>query len=113
MLDEVFKKHLIKRETSKEETMITINPVKLKSIKPVSFGERTNDITPSVAILSLQNPNAKVKFEKDFNNTVKSDAVQANPLTALGYKFVKTYNILFTPKTNVENTPKNHISFLG
>lgn len=38
--------------------MITINPVKLNNTKPITFGEgNLNNITPSVAILSLQNPN--------------------------------------------------------
>ena len=43
--------------------MITINPVKLNTVKPISFGEgNLNNITPNVAILSLQNPNAKINF---------------------------------------------------
>ncbi|MCI1273405.1 MAG: hypothetical protein LKG27_03100 [Clostridiaceae bacterium] len=93
--------------------MITVNPIKLTTVKPISFGEKNNDISRNVAIMSLQNPNAKVKFEKDFNATSNSDAVQANPLTALGYKFVKTYNILFNSKKNVKDTPNNVFTYYG
>lgn len=91
--------------------MITINPVKM--ISPVSFGEG-NNITPSVGILSLQNPNAKVNFQRDFNLTQKSDAVQGNPLTALGYKFVKTYNILFNKNNeNSQDAVRDHIVYMA
>ena len=47
--------------------MIRVNPVQFNtnSRKYISFGEgNMNNITPSVAILALQNPNAKINFEK-------------------------------------------------
>ena len=45
--------------------MITVNPVKFNTVKPISFGEgNLNNLTPNVAILSLQNPNAKNQFRK-------------------------------------------------
>ena len=78
--------------------MITINPVKLNTVKPISFGEgNLNNITPNVAILSLQNPNAKINFENDLNRTQKADMVQnPNMLKAFGAKLIIYYFHLTT-----------------
>lgn len=83
--------------------MITINPVQFKnnSRKYISFGEgNLNNITPNMAILALQSDSSKINFQKEkdsFNRnlslTQKADAVQSNPITAIGYKFVKAVNI--------------------
>lgn len=94
--------------------MITINPVK---IAPVSFGEgNLNNITPTMAILALQSDSSKINFkqEKDsFNRnlslTQKADAVQSNPITAIGYKFVKAVNMFKRPNRCTDG--KKHISF--
>ena len=95
--------------------MITVNPIKFNTVKPVSFGEgNLNNLTPNVAILSLQNPNAKINFEKDLNRTQRADMVQnPNMLTALGAKLRKTYNILFSPDYDRASKSPKHISFLG
>lgn len=95
--------------------MITINPVKFNTIKPVSFGEgNLNNITPNVAILSLQNPNAKINFENDLNSNRRSDFVQnPNILTSTIGKLRKTYNILFSPDYDRANGSSKHISFMG
>lgn len=93
--------------------MITINPIKFNNIKPITFGEgNLNNITPNVAILSLQNPNAKINFENDLNRTRKSDVVQTpNMLDAIGAKLRKAYNILFSPEYEKPEMP--HIAFIG
>ena len=95
--------------------MITINPVKFNSVKTIPVGEgNMNNITPSLAILSLQNPNAKINFENDLNRTQKADMVQnPNMLNALGAKLRKTYNILFSPSYDRASKNPKHISFLG
>ncbi|CDE45288.1 unknown [Clostridium sp. CAG:768] len=95
--------------------MITVNPVKFNTVKPISFGEgNLNNLTPNVAILSLQNPNAKINFENDLNRTQKADMVQnPNMLNALGAKLRKTYNILFSPDYDRASKSPKHISFLG
>ncbi len=76
--------------------MITINPIKLIKSKPISFGEgNLNNITSEVAILSLQNPNAKVNFENDLNRTQKADMVQnRNIFSAFAYKAAKAFETL-------------------
>ncbi len=95
--------------------MITVNPVKFNTVKPVSFGEgNLNNITPSVAILALQNPNAKINFENDLMRTKKADAVQnPNVFSSTLNKLRKTYNILFSPDYDRANKSPKHISFLG
>ena len=95
--------------------MLTVNPIKFSNIKPITFGEgNLNNITPNTAILSLQNPNAKINFENDLNRTKKSDVVQSqNMFSALGAKLRKTYNILFSPDYDRANKSPKHISFLG
>lgn len=114
MLNEVLNEHLIKPHERRKD-MITVNPVKFNTVKPVSFGEgNLNNLTPNVAILSLQNPNAKINFENDLNRTQRADMVQnPNMLTALGAKLRKTYNILFSPDYDRASKSPKHISFLG
>lgn len=92
--------------------MITVNPIKLNN--NIAFKEnRLHDMTPNVAILPLQNPNAGINFQKEFERSTKADAVQSSMLPALAYKFVKTYNILFSPKRNepVQNNAEKHINY--
>lgn len=95
--------------------MITVNPVKFNNIKTVTFGEgNLNNITPSLAILSLQNPNAKINFENDFNYTRKADVVQSNNMiTALVAKLRKTYNILFSPSYDKKALTPGQIMYMA
>ena len=77
-----------------------ISPIKAIITKPVAFGEgNLNNITPRVGLLSIQNSD-KLNFEKNFELTQKADAVQNNPLKALGCKFAKAYNIIFSQKNH-------------
>ncbi|MDR1168377.1 MAG: hypothetical protein LBK53_05760 [Heliobacteriaceae bacterium] len=76
--------------------MLVVNPIKLNN--PVVFKESSsNNLTPSAAILALQTPGAKLKFEKDYRLTQNADVVQRNSLlgilNAVKNKFVKAYNI--------------------
>lgn len=95
--------------------MIILNPYKFNNQRQVSFREgNLNNITPNVAILSLQQPNAKINFENDLNRTKNSDMVQnSNMFNAIGAKLRKTYNILFSPECDRANKSPKHISFLG
>jgi hypothetical protein len=79
--------------------MIKVNPVKLNSYNQISFKDNnTNNMTPNVAVLSLQNPNALINFQRDFSLSKSADAVQSNPFKALGYKFVRLFKFLSQPK---------------
>lgn len=95
--------------------MITINPVKFNNIKNITFGEgNLNNITPNSAILSLQNPNAKINFENDLNCTRKADIVQSNNMFgALGAKLRKTYNILFATKYDSKAPTPGQIMYMA
>lgn len=95
--------------------MITINPTKITRIKPISFGNKSNDENNRVGLMALdKNANNKINFEKDLFITTNADTVQTNPLKAIGYNFVKAYNILCTPKSNLKsNTESNFIPYLA
>lgn len=95
--------------------MLTVNPVKFNNIKTITFGEgNLNNITPNSAILSLQNPNAKINFENDLNRTRKADVVQShNMIGALGAKLRKTYNILFSPDYDKKALTPGQIMYMA
>ena len=66
------------------------------SIKPITFGEgNLNNINSNVGFLSLQNSD-KSNFEKNLKLTQDADAVQTNVFKAIGNKFKKAYQILFS-----------------
>lgn len=91
--------------------MLTINPVNLNtnSRKYISFGNSQNN-NSKVGVMSLdRNPNAKINFEKDLHEAKKADLVQTNPIKAIGYNFVKAYNILVTPKRKENKTESKYI----
>ena len=91
--------------------MLTINPVKFNLVnKSVSFGNG-NNVTPSMAILALQNPNAKREFEGNLDNVMPS-----NPISTVIKKIARTYKYVVSSSDQqpVEsNNPNQHISFLG
>lgn len=83
--------------------------------KHITFGEgNLNNITPRIGLLSLQNSD-KLNFEKNLRRTQEADAVQSNPLKALGCKFAKAYNILFSPEkeSNKAETLYGHLSYMA
>lgn len=88
--------------------MITINPIKFNnSNKYISFGEATpNNLTPNMAILSLQAPDAKRGFTSNMHLSQKADAVRNNLFTSVFNKFVKTYNIAVQSSGNADCKPK-------
>ena len=78
--------------------MIKVNPVKLNnSSRYISFRDN-NNITPKTGSLALQAPDSEVKFAKNLAMTVSADAVQSNPIKALGYKIYKMFKVIFQPK---------------
>lgn len=107
MLDEVLNEHLI----TKEVTMLTINSVSIKSTQYTPFrNKQTNNTNSKVGVMSIdKNNNSKVHFEKDLFESKKADVVQTNPIKAIGYNFVKAYNILCTPKIRTVQTESTYI----
>ena len=87
----------------------------LNNRKYISFGEgNMNNITPSVAILALQNPNAKINFENDLNRSKRADMVQnPNILTAFANKVSRAINEFKRSNNtaNVNPNVANHINY--
>ncbi|MGN0030536.1 MAG: hypothetical protein ACI37Q_01115 [Candidatus Gastranaerophilaceae bacterium] len=96
--------------------MITINPVNFNknTKKYISFTEKNIDRNANnnskVGLMSLdKRPSNRINFEKDLHDTKKADMVQSNPIKAIGYNFVKAYNILCTPKRRATQTESNYV----
>ncbi len=76
--------------------MIRINPIKINNNtkKNISFTENqaNNNRSSKDAIRALQG--SLPEFQKNLAITQSADAVQSNPLLALGYKVRKAFNVL-------------------
>jgi hypothetical protein len=93
--------------------MITLNPVKLTTIKPITFGQNNNNSRAGLMALD-KNYDNKINFEKDLFITQNADTVQTkNPLKAIGYNIVKAYNILTTPNRTIENENYIHLPYMA
>ncbi|MFI3301464.1 MAG: hypothetical protein R3Y28_08630 [Candidatus Gastranaerophilales bacterium] len=91
-----------------------INPITTNKATQITFGDNNiNDTIPSNAILSLQNPNAKINFEHDFEQTQKADMVQSNFFSALAHKAVRAYKTLTAPVETRFDTAENHIMYMA
>ncbi len=89
--------------------MLTINPIKLNTSN-ISFGNE-NNITPNMAILALQSPNAKREFEGNLDN-----AMPSNPFATVIKKIARTYKYVVSSaatQNNNNSVSGQHITFLG
>ena len=57
------------------------------------------------AILMLRDTNASVKFQQNKEVARKADALNTNPLTALGYKLYRTFSMM-RENDSVEGTQR-------
>jgi len=62
----------------------------------INFRENTlsRQMDSQDAILMLRDPKALVKFQQNREYAKKADSVEANPITALGYKLYRTFNLI-------------------
>ena len=62
----------------------------------INFRENTlsRQMDSQDAILMLRDPKALVKFQQNREYAKKADSVESNPLTALGYKLYRTFNLI-------------------
>ena len=62
----------------------------------INFKENTlsRQMDSQDAILMLRDPKALVKFQQNREYAKKADSVDSNPLTALGYKLYRTFNLI-------------------
>ena len=70
--------------------------MKINSISNINFKEieQKRNIATENAILMLRDPNASVKFQQNKEVAQKADALNTNPLTALGYKLYRTFSMI-------------------
>jgi len=91
--------------------MLTVNPIKIyNSNKQITFGDASN-VTKNMAILALQNPNARREFEGNLDNVMPS-----NPISTVIKKIARTYKYVVSSseqKPEQYKNPDQRISFLG
>ena len=70
--------------------------MRVNAISNINFKEDGSSITTATenAILMLRDPNASVKFQQNKEVAQKADALNTNPLTALGYKLYRTFSMI-------------------
>ena len=87
----------------------------MNTIRPVTFGHNDNKKNASRAgLMNLdKNSKNKINFEKDLYITQNADLVHSNPIKAIGYSFVKAYNILSTPKRNTQENEYIHLPYMA
>ena len=72
----------------------------------INFKENTlsRQMDSQDAILMLRDPKALVKFQQNREYAKKADSVDSNPLTALGYKLYRTFNLITESETSQAET---------
>ena len=100
--------------------MLTINPVNFNKYNKqyISFGENKTNNQNKVGVMTLdKNSSTKINFQKDLYESKNADMVQSNPIKALGYNIIKAYNILCTPRRQVNQSTNNrqyiHIPYMA
>ena len=70
--------------------------MQVNKITNITFKEQEplRNIGSQNAILMLRDSNASVKFQQNKEVAYKADALYSNPLTALGYKLYRTFNLI-------------------
>lgn len=101
MLNEVYKKHLLRKGASRRYIMRInsinqVNQIKFNTNNKNVYKPSFKSSSSSEAVLSLQNPDL-TQFERNFKGSMDSDAVQSNPIKAFGYKLKRVLNLLVQP----------------
>ena len=80
--------------------------MQINKISNISFKEEEplKNIGSQNAILMLRDSNASVKFQQNKELAYKADALYSNPLTALGYKLYRTFNLIRHRNDSVDTT---------
>ena len=70
--------------------------MKINNIDSIRFRENTlsREMDSSDALLMLRDAGATIKFRQNQEYARKADSVDTNPIIALGYKLVRTFNML-------------------
>ncbi len=88
--------------------------MKINSISNINFKEieQKRNIATENAILMLRDPNASVKFQQNKEVAQKADALNTNPLTALGYKLYRTFSMI-RDNDSVQADTEKHLNTLA
>ncbi len=73
---------------------------------------KQNDYYKQNAILMLRDPNASVRFQQNKEVAQKADALNTNPLTALGYKLYRTFSMI-RDNEPIEADTEKHLNTLA
>ena len=70
--------------------------MQINKISNINFRENTlsREMNSENAILMLRDPNAAIRFQQSQEYARKADSVDSNPITALGYKLYRTFNMI-------------------
>ena len=70
--------------------------MQINKISNINFRENTlsREMNSENAILMLRDTNAAIRFQQSQEYARKADSVDSNPITALGYKLYRTFNMI-------------------
>ena len=88
--------------------------MKINRISNITFKENDNyqNAVAQNAILMLRDPNASVKFQQNQEVANKADALNTNPLTALGYKLYRTFSMI-RDNEPIQTESEKHLNTLA
>ena len=88
--------------------------MQVNKISNVTFkdNDQLKNIESQNAILMLRDKNASVRFQQNKEVAQKADALNTNPLTALGYKLYRTFSLI-RDNEPVETEGQKHLNTLA
>jgi hypothetical protein len=88
--------------------------MRINRVSNITFKEteQPRNIESQNAILMLRDKNASVKFQQNKEVAKKADALNTNPLTALGYKLYRTFSLI-RDNEPVETEGQKHLNTLA
>ena len=83
--------------------------MQINRISNITFRDNDNGRNTATenAILMLRDPNASVRFQQNKEVARKADALNTNPLTALGYKLYRTFSMIKDNEPEQAETSKS------
>lgn len=88
--------------------------MQINKITNITFreAEELKSIESQNAILMLRDKNASVRFQQNKEVAHKADALNTNPLTALGYKLYRTFSLI-RDNEPIETEGQKHLNTLA
>ena len=83
--------------------------MQINRISNITFRDNDNGRNTATenAILMLRDPNASVRFQQNKEVARKADALNTNPITALGYKLYRTFSMIKDNEPEQAETSKS------